>query len=137
MQHLKYMPSNMSDMNKYNYNYTQNQSLDPTLFRPRSCISPGRVSALGDNTVATRLLGPGTSTLWIYATITKDVEGTAALDCSGIDAGTLLLFAFVKNASIVVNFDILNLFTRSCLADAFLNSSHNIRIVSTTESANR
>ena len=45
------------------------------------------VPVVGDNTVASWLLEPGTSTLWI-STIAKDVEG----------AGMLFLFAFAKMA---------------------------------------
>ena len=35
--------------------------------------------AVGNNTVASQLLGPGVSALWISATVTKDVEGSARL----------------------------------------------------------
>ena len=55
-----------------------------------------RVPPVGENIVASWFSGPGTSTLWISDTVTKDMEGTAALDCSGTVAGTLLLFTFVK-----------------------------------------
>ena len=61
---------------------------------------------MGDNTVVSWLLGAGTPTLCISATVTKDVEGIAASDCSGTVAGTLLLFTFTKKASIVMNFDV-------------------------------
>ena len=79
---------------------------------------------VGDNTVASQLLAASTSTFWIYATVTKDVEGTAALDCPGKVVGMLLLFA--KKALIVVNFDISHHFTCSHLAIAILNSLHDI-----------
>ena len=75
-----------------------------------------------DSTVASQLLATGTSTLWISSNVTKDADS----DCSATIAGTLLLFAFTKKASIVVNFDvgISHLFTR--LAGAILNSPHDI-----------
>ena len=57
---------------------------------------------VGDNTVATRLLAADTSTLLIFTNVTKDADSY----CSGTIAGTLLLFKFMKKASIVVNFDI-------------------------------
>ena len=63
-----------------------------------------RVPAVGDNTVAFRLLAAGTSTLWISTNVTKDADS----DCSGTIAGTLLLFTFTKKASTVVNFDVDN-----------------------------
>ena len=77
---------------------------------------------MDDNTLASRLLAAGTSTLWISTNVTKDAD----LDCLGTIAGTLLLFMFTNKASIVVNFDvdILHLFTH--LADAILNSPHDI-----------
>ena len=60
------------------------------------------VPAVGDNTVGSRLLAAGTSTLWISTNVTKDADS----DCSGTIAGTLLLFTFTKKASTVVNFDV-------------------------------
>ena len=50
------------------------------------------------------------------------------LDYSGTVAGTVLLFMFMKNASIVMNFDadISHLFTHSRLAVAILNLPHDI-----------
>ena len=78
-----------------------------------------------------RVPAAGTSTSCISATVTKDVEGTTALDYSGTIAGTLLLFMFTKKASIVVNFDVdisCHLFARSRLIGAILNSPHDIRV---------
>ena len=89
-----------------------------------------RMPAVSYNTVAFRVLAAGTSTLCISATVTKDVKGTTASDCSGTIAGTLLLFTFKKMASIVVNFDVdisCHLFTHSRFACAILISPHYIR----------
>ena len=79
---------------------------------------------MGDSTVASWLLAAVTSTFWISASVTKDADS----DCSGTNAGTLLLFTFMKKASIVVNLDvdILHLFSR--LAGAILNSPYDIRV---------
>ena len=60
------------------------------------------VPAVGDNTVASRLLAAGISTLWISTNVTKYADS----DCSGTIVGTLLLFTFTKNASTAVNYDI-------------------------------
>ena len=65
-----------------------------------------RVLAMGSNTVASRSLWPDTSILWISSTVTRDVEDTAASNCSRTFARTLLLFVFQKKAVIVVNFDV-------------------------------
>ena len=80
--------------------------------------------AVGDNTVASRLLAVGTSILWISTNVTKDADS----DCSWSIAENLLLFTFTKKALIVVNFDIniSHLFTR--MAGAILNSPHDIRV---------
>ena len=59
---------------------------------------------MGDNTVASRLLAVGTSTLWISTNVTKDADS----DCSGTIVGMLLLFTFTKKASTVVNSDVDN-----------------------------
>ena len=78
---------------------------------------------MGDNTVASRLLAAGALT-WISTSVTKNADS----DCSGTIAGMLLLFTFMKKASIVVNFDvdISHLFTR--LTGAILNSPYDIRV---------
>ena len=65
-----------------------------------------RELAMGKNTVASRSLWPDTSTLWISSTVIKDVEDTAASNCSRTFARTLLLSIFQKKALIVVNFDV-------------------------------
>ena len=83
-----------------------NRSLNQTEFRsqPRSRLTTAECQRLGDNTVSFRLLATGTPTLRICTNVTKDADS----DCSGIIAGTLLLFTFTKKASTVVNFDVEN-----------------------------
>ena len=82
---------------------------------------------VGENTVLSRLLAAGTSTLWISTNVAKD----AYSDYSWTITGTLLFFTFTKKASIVVKFYVDmshndDLFTR--LAGAILNSLHDIRV---------
>ena len=73
---------------------------------------------VGDNTLASRLLATGTSTLWISTYVAKHAD----VDCLWTISGKLLLFTFTKKASIVVNsdVDVSQLFTH--LAGANLTS---------------
>ena len=92
---------------------------------------------MGDNTVASRLLAAGTSTLWISTNVTKDADS----HCSGTMVGTLLLFAFTKKASTVVNFDVDIIASFYSLGKCHFEFTprhlgHGHRIVSSYESVN-
>ena len=57
-----------------------NESLNQTISKSTAiALGHSGVPAVGNNTVASRLLEAGTSILWISTNVTKDVD----LDCSG------------------------------------------------------